>query len=248
MKPKSRLTKSPRFQATLVLLLSLTLGVGTYLYLVSFQAKVEAKNRLTPVLVAKSEIPAGMSFEEIVSSSLFEVKELPTDSLPAEALAPESQLDDSLKTKGPLVAGQILISSYFSPEARRTVGLAIPRGMLAVTISVDDVSRVGNFVLPGSRVAIFSTTTSSSGNPTTEVLMNEALVIGIGDQTDIALETTTPIPSPLVTLALAPQDAKRVISASRSTQITLALAHENDPYAVIKGSTGSNPTSPTTGG
>lgn len=248
MKPKSRLTKSPRFQATLILLVSFALGLGTYLYLVDFQAKVEERNRLTPVLVAKSEIPAGMTFEEIAANSLFEVKELPADALPTGALAPETRPDNGLKTKGPLAAGQILISSFFSPEARRTVGLAIPRGMLAVTISVDDVSRVGNFVLPGSRVAIFSTTTSSSGNPTTEIVMSEALVIGVGDQIDITLETTTPIPSPMVTLALAPQDAKRVLSATKSTQITLALAHENDPYTVIEGSSASNQTSPVTGG
>jgi hypothetical protein len=38
-----------------------------------------------------------------------------------------------------------------------------------------------------------------------------------------------------VTLALNPQNAERLISAASSSQITFALAHENDPSAVIDG-------------
>ena len=235
MKTRTRFSKSPRFQAILVLLLSLTLGLGTYFYLLNYQAKIEADNQLSPILVAKDEIPSGTSFAEIIANQLYEVKELPQASIPLNALAPGSNQEGSLKTRGPLVAGQILISSYFTPEARNRIGLEIPRGMLAITISVDDVARVGNFVLPGSRVVIFSTSGSSSNGSSTKVLIPEALVLGIGDQTEVGADIKNPLPSPMVTVALSPKDAERVIFAASTSQLTLALAHENDPYAVIRG-------------
>lgn len=242
---KIRFLRSPRTQATAVLILSILLGVGTYLYLVSYQSGMEARNELTPVLVAKSEIPLGTSYGEIMNNGLFEIKNLPQGAIPSNAVLPNSAVNESLKTKGPLLPGQIMVSSFFASGVRQDVGLAIPRGMLAVTVAIDDVSRVGNFVLPGSRVVIFTTTSTNSGNSTTSVLLPDVLVIGIGDETDVNLTTATPISSPLVTVALPAGDAKRLILASKSAQLTLALAHANDPLTVIRDAQESDDASPT---
>lgn len=235
MKSRTKLTKSARFQSVLILMLSVVLGLGTYLYLLNYQTRVEARNQLSPILVAKGEIPSGTSFAEIIANQLYEVKDLPLSSIPNNAITPETNQQESMKTRGPLVAGQILVSSFFTSEARNTIGLEIPRGMLAITLSIDDVARVGNFVLPGSRVAIFSTGGSGSGSSATKMLISEVLVLGIGDQTDVSSNMKNPLPSPMVTVALSPVDAERVIFAASTSQLTLALAHENDPIAVIRG-------------
>ena len=220
-------------QATLVLVLSILVGLGTYFYLLSYQARIANANELVPVYVAKLDIPSGTSYADMVAKALIETKQFPNESIPGDALTPNRAIEASLKTKGPLVPGQILINSFFTKEVKPNVALAIPQGMLAVTVSVDDVSRVGNFVLPGSRVVIFTTAANSSGNTGTSILLPEALVIGIGNETGVNLSSTTPIASPLVTVALTPSDAQRLIQASKSSQITLALAYENDPYSLV---------------
>lgn len=224
--------KQPGMQAALVLVLSLVVGIGTYIYLIGYQARLESDSELTPVYVARGEIAPGTSYGEITSSNLIELKEFPKKSIPLSAITPSISLDSNLKTRGVLSDGQILVADYFAVETVPDVGLRIPKGMLAVTVSVDDVSRVGNFVTPGSRVVIFTTTAGGTGS-TTRVLLPEALVIGVGAQTSQGAGSSLPTPSPLVTVALPPSEAQKLILASKTSEITLALAYENDPSALL---------------
>lgn len=230
--------KQPRIQAALVLVLSLFVGIGTYAYLIGYQVRLESDSELTPVYVASSEIAPGTSYGEITSNNLIELREFPKKSIPLSAITPSTTLDSNLKTRGVLSDGQILVADYFVMETVPDVGLRIPKGMLAVTISVDDVSRVGNFVSPGSRVVIFATSAGGSGS-VTRVLLPEALVIGIGAQTSQVSGSSLPTPSPLVTVALPPTDAQKLILASKTSEITLALAYENEPSALLGSSSSS---------
>ncbi|NDE13217.1 MAG: hypothetical protein EBZ99_06330 [Actinobacteria bacterium] len=42
-----------------------------------------------------------------------------------------------------------------------------------------------------------------------------------------------PIASPIVTVALSPSDAQKLLLASKTSELTFALAYENNPYALI---------------
>ncbi|NDA39990.1 MAG: Flp pilus assembly protein CpaB [Actinobacteria bacterium] len=241
MNPLTNKFKQSRTQAGLVLILAIFVGVGTYLYLLHYQSEIESSNSLSPVYVAKSEISSGTSYGEIISRGLVEIRQMPVRSLPIGAITPSSTIQSDLKTRGLLASGQILVASFFATEAAPNIGLAIPKGMLAVTISVDDVARVGNFVSPGSKVVVFATSTSNSGTTQTRVLLSEALVLGIGSQTSQSVTSSIPLPSPLVTLALPPVDAQKLLLGSKTSEITLALAHENDPVSLISNSGLSTP-------
>lgn len=227
MNPIRGFTRNTKLQTAIIVVAALVIGAGTYIYLISFEARVTEERELTPVYVARSEIASGTSFADIKSGSLFEIRDLPAGSIPSDALNPESSIDTSLRTRGVLAAGQLLVTSYFTQEGMPETALSIPQGMLAVTISVDDVGRVGNFVVPGSRVAIYATK-----NNAVKVLLPEVLVIAVGDQTSLQSGTST-LTSPLVTLALPPRDAERVIGATQDARLTLALAHANDPSSVL---------------
>jgi Flp pilus assembly protein CpaB len=233
MKSISSIRGNPRLHTFLILLASALVGTFTYLYLLDYQSRVANASNLVPVYVAGEEIAAGTSYGEISGSSMMRVSQMPSGSIPSEALTPSSALDPSLKARGSISSGQFLISSDFTSESRTDVGLPIPKGMLAITITADDVSRVGNFVSPGSRVVIFATTGNGSGNTVTSLLLPDALVISIGSQTQINNDGNQVIASPLVTLALPPTEARTLISASQSARLTLALAYQNDPLAVI---------------
>lgn len=232
MSPRGFL-RQPRIQSALVLILSIFVGVGTYFYLLSYQNRIQSSRELIPVYVASSEIASGSSYEEIRNSNQLEIKEMPKSSLPAGVITPSSEIDASLKTKGLLAAGQILVSNYFVGEVAPDLGLPIPKGMLAITISVDDVSRVGNFVAPGSKVVVFTTDISNSNAKETKVFLPEALVLGIGTQTNQAQDGAMPTPSSLVTVALYPKDAQRLILASKTSDITFALAYGNNPNSLL---------------
>ena len=182
VKPR-RFFHGARLQSATLILLSILVGAGTYLYLLNYQSQIKETNRLQPIYVATSEIPSGTSFGEIISTSLLEIRELPAAAIPLGAIGPSSQIENSLRSRGVLSPGQIMVASFFSSEARSDTGLPIPKGKLAITISVDDVARVGNFVSPGSRVVVFATSTTNSGTAQTRILLPEVLVIGIGDAT-----------------------------------------------------------------
>lgn len=232
MNPIRGFFRNTRLQTIFILIMALTIGISTYAYLINAQARITQQSELVSVYVAKGEIASGTTFAEIRDSALVEVRQLPVNSIPGDAIRPESTINRELKTRGVLAAGQMMVASYFTSESISEPTLPIPKGMLAVTISVDDVGRVGNFVVPGSKVAIFATAPAGSGNPQTKVLLPEVLVIAIGDQMQAARGTTTLV-SPLVTVALSPRDAERVILASQNVRLTLALAHANDPSAVL---------------
>ena len=222
-----------RLQSATLILLSILVGAGTYLYLLNYQSQIKETNRLQPIYVATSEIPSGTSFGEIISTSLLEIRELPAAAIPLGAIGPSSQIENSLRSRGVLSPGQIMVASFFSSEARSDTGLPIPKGKLAITISVDDVARVGNFVSPGSRVVVFATSTTNSGTAQTRILLPEVLVIGIGNQTNLNLANSMPMASPMVTLALEPSEAERLILAEQTSILTLALAYQNDPISVL---------------
>lgn len=224
--------RQPRVQAATVIILALLVGVATYSYLISYQSRVERANALTPIYVAKQEIPAGTSFAEINNESLLELRNLPIGALPVGAITPDTKIDDNLRARGPLSAGQILVANYFVTDAIPDVGLSIPKGMLAITISVDDVGRVGNFVSPGSRVVIYSTSANGAGTMQSKVLLKEALVLSVGTQTN-STNGSMPIASPLVTVALSPLDAQKLLLGSKTSELTLALAYQNDPLSVL---------------
>jgi pilus assembly protein CpaB len=215
------------------MLLSLLVGIGTYSYLLTYQSRVESENSLSSVYVAKQEIPQGTSLAEIKDQTLLEIRRLPLKALPIDALTPNSNLDVNLKTRGPLSSGQILVANYFSADTNPEVGLAIPKGMFAIAISLDDVARVGNFVAPGARVAVFSTATDRSGSVQTKVLLNEALVLSVGSQTLQMTNGALATASPIVTVALSPSDAQKLLLASKTSELTFALAYENNPNALI---------------
>ena len=223
--------QSSRIQTYLILSFSAVIALGTFLYLHNYQKSLQRENALVPVYVANTEIPSGTSFEEMRSNQLIKIANLPKDAITQDALTNLNEIDGTLKSRGLLLSGQLILKSYFDADSRKDVSLKIPKGMLAIGLSVDDISRVGNFVLPGSRVAIFATGGNKSGSQSTRVLLSDALVLSIGNQTDIASNSITS--SPLVTIAVNPRDAERVILSSQSMKISFGLAYNNDPRALV---------------
>ena len=147
--------KSKKSQNILIGILALSMGASTFLYLASLGTKARDGSEEIAVYVANTDIPAGTTFQAMLQSSSITVKNLPASVAEGTAVRNPSEFTENEVSRSAIDAGQLILRKMFSPAKNFASGLNIPKGSLAVSISVDDVSRVANFVVPGSRVVIF---------------------------------------------------------------------------------------------
>ena len=116
-----------------------------------------------------------------------------------------------------------ILQNNFGVSAANTGALVIPDGQLAVTVSLSDPARVASFLQPGSEITIF--VTGQSGNTKyTQVLIPRTQVLAVGSQVlqtpDGASGGNT---SALITVAVTPLQAKRLVHASQTLSLYFGL-------------------------
>ncbi|NCW34962.1 MAG: hypothetical protein EBV91_03235 [Actinobacteria bacterium] len=168
--------KNKRLQNVFIGFLALSIGISTYLYLASLGSKAASGTDQIAVYVANSDIPAGTTFQDMLQNSLVTVKNLPVSVAGDYAVRNLNEFQENEVSRSAIDNGQLILRSMFAPARTFASGLNIPKNSLAISISVDEVARVANFVVPGSRVVIFSTgTDSKKSQSVTRVLVSLAL-------------------------------------------------------------------------
>lgn len=222
--------KSRKAQNVLIGLLATSLGLTTYIYLATLGSQSSAAEKSVLGYVATAEIPLGTSFQSMLQNAWITRKTLPQSIATSDVITSDSNALKNQVTTGLIGPGQLILQNMFAPTSDYASGLNIPRGSLAISISLDDVSRVANFVVPGSRVVIFATgTNSKKGDSVTKILVTDALVLAIGPVVQKPKNGAQVATSPLVTLAVTPYEAAEIIHANQSAKLSLALAHANNP-------------------
>lgn len=246
---------------TLALVLALGGTGAVLLYASNADARALAGQETVEVLVASAEVAAGARAEEVKDK--VELTTLPRTAVPAAAM---TDLD---ATAGSVVAtnlypGQVLVPAMFTADltAQKVTPLPIPDGQVAVSVALDDPTRVAGFVQPGSEVAVFTTynadealgrgdDASAGGltgpSVTTRLVLPRALVLAVA---------TTPVGPPQeseegeeagsgaaasggatvsVTLALSQADAERMIQVAQAGSPYLALLNPKSQTALSGG-------------
>lgn len=222
-----------RFQNFAIGFLAIAIGVTTYLYLSSLNTRANSDARNVGAYVAIADIPAGTSWRSMIEDGQIALKQFPAASISSQSLSSEGELSSGLISNAAINNGQLILKPMFAPAKSFASGLKIPGGDLAISVSIDDVSRVANFVVPGSRVIIFSTGADSKrGESSTRVLVPDALVLAIGSFVGTPSIGSQVPSSPLVTLAVNPLEANQIIHASQTSKLSFALAHANDPRTI----------------
>jgi pilus assembly protein CpaB len=104
----------------------------------------------------------------------------------------------------------------------------IAMGMRAEAVRVNDVTAVGGFAAPGARVDVLATGTPRGSNePQTKILLQDILVLAVGEQTD-RISTREPQNATVITLLLSPEDSEKVALASQEGRIQLVLRNPGD--------------------
>lgn len=130
-----------------------------------------------------------------------------------------------------VVANEPITESKLAPlGAGAGLPPAIPKGMRAVSIKVNEVIGVAGFVVPGTRVDVLATVSESGKDGMSRVVLSDVQVLTAGtryDQ-DKAKKDGKPIPSTVVTLMVSPEDAERIALASEKGKLMLALRNPLD--------------------
>ena len=210
----------------LILLVAILLG-GVTVYLVNqfLQQEVTSRTgerivRTVPVVVAAADLSSGTRLDEV----LLDVVAWPEASL----LSDEPPLILTQAKKG-----EPILKYKLSPYgARGGLPAKIPEDKRAVTLAVNEIKGVGGFVMPGDYVDVLHTTTfgRSDKNPVTRVILQNAKVLGI-DQQSSETETEPKVVN-AVTIMVTPYDGQRIVLAAKTGDLNLMLRNEFDASIV----------------
>jgi pilus assembly protein CpaB len=119
-------------------------------------------------------------------------------------------------------------SKLASREAGAGLSPAIPPGMRAISVKVNEVIGVAGFATPGARVDVV-VTVRRADDAVTRVLVSNVRVLTAGTRFEQEQgRDVKPIPSTVVTLMVTPGQAEKIALASYEGQITLMLRNPID--------------------
>jgi pilus assembly protein CpaB len=130
-----------------------------------------------------------------------------------------------------LIENEPILEGKLAPKnAMAGLPAAIPEGMRALSVAVNEVVGVAGFVLPGSVVDVLVTggpEGSSGGNSLTRTILERVRVLAAGQKVEQD-EKGTPQTVPVITLLVTPEEANRLTMASTEGRIQLALRNTID--------------------
>jgi len=240
-----------RMRIFIVLVLAIVAGgvfaFATYNYVQQIPGKT-VTTPMTKVAVAGSDLDIG---DEITKDSV-RVIEWPT------AFAPANGISDANEVIGrglvmPMIQNEPFLELKLAPKDAGT-GLppAIPPGLRAVSVKVNEVIGVAGYVLPGTHVDVLATVspTQNSTDVTSKVILTNVLVLAAGTKIEQGENDKKPIAVSVVTMLVDPEQAERLTLASTEGKIQLALRNPldkttpNTPGIKTKGLLGAQATTP----
>jgi pilus assembly protein CpaB len=188
---------------------------------------------MVPVVVAAQPMDRGV----VLDAAHLKVVNFPAEAAPANAFHAVSDLtggkDQQRLALRSLVTNEPVLASYVTgPGGKLNLSGTIAAGMRAVSLRSSDVAGVGGFVLPGDRVDVLlthSTTgnNANGGNNTmTQILAENARVLGI-DQS-ASEEADKPVVSKAITVEVTPDQAQAISLGQTVGTVSLTLRHVAD--------------------
>jgi pilus assembly protein CpaB len=223
-----------RMRVFIVFVFAVTVGgvfaLATYNYVQKIPART-VSIPTKPVVVAASDLDIGA---ELRREDL-RVIEWPANAVPAEAINdPKDAVGRGLIM--PVIQNEpILPLKLASKEAGAGLPPAIPPGLRAVSVRVNEVIGVAGYVLPGTHVDVVATVspTERAHDMTSKVILTNVLVLAAGTKIDRQTDKDKPMPVTVVTLLVAPEESERLTLASSEGKIQLALRNPLDREAPV---------------
>jgi pilus assembly protein CpaB len=227
--------------------------VGTfavYAYAKSADKRAVADTRATSVVITTKRVPAGTSWADAVKGGYLTSEHLPAGSAPSSALSSvaEAAIEKNAVAEADIAPGQVVLRQAFGTATPKTGVLAIPKGDIAISVTLTSGSNVANYVSPGSEVIVFVTSKlndkrlkgTTAGDELyvnrTVVPRAQVLATSTAPTTDVAgASGSSSDSSTVVTLALSQLDAQRVILQQQVGQLYLGLLSANSKVGMDGG-------------
>jgi pilus assembly protein CpaB len=218
-----------RVRVFIVFVLAITAGgvfaFGTYNY-VKNPVKETQEMPTTPVVVAASDLDVGA---EIQKDDIRVVK-WPKNFVPANVMTdPQEVIGRGVVV--PMIQNEpFLPMKLSSKDGGGGLPPAIPPGLRAVSVKVNEVIGVAGYVLPGTRVDVVATLspTQQPTDTTSKVILTNVQVLASGTKIERDTEKNKPMAVTVVTLLVDPVEAEKLTLAANEGKIQLALRNPLD--------------------
>ena len=218
----------------------------------AFSDKKESKPApaaMVPVIEASRDIEP----QTVITEDMVKAVEVSSNMIPSGALTDKNAVVGK-KAGTSIMEGDVITTRKLSQKAGGFVGL-IPDGMRAVSFSVNDVTGVSGFAKPGDKVDILLVTSREGMDRiTSKILLKDVLILAVNkssgtpqpqpqpQKTDKdgkglpdssaprqSSSNTSSIGTPsVVTVALTPYDAAKLIASTQIGQLQMLLRPSND--------------------
>jgi pilus assembly protein CpaB len=190
-------------------LLAVLGAVGVLDYVHQADQRAMAGMRAVTAYVATAQIPSGTSAAVAVRQGLLARQQFPASSVPVDAVRSITPTLSGLVLTSSLAAGQMLLNPMLGASVQTASALPIPAGMVAVTLQFCVQQAVGNYITPGSQIAVFDTFADATRKSLTGVacsqggaaagaqsiqtrmVMSKVLVLAVGEGTATPPSSTT---------------------------------------------------------
>ncbi|HEY3317888.1 MAG TPA: Flp pilus assembly protein CpaB [Coriobacteriia bacterium] len=239
----------------IILIAAAALGIlaaalaGRYLAAVRSQALAGAKP--VEVLVAKEDIPKGLTADEIRAQGLTETRKVPQQYLSASAISTMKAVDGQVLAVS-LGKGEQLTTNRFQFSSQAGLSFGVPKGMVALSLASDEVRGIAGLVKTGDNVVVIASVKTDANDENswkTRVLVDGARVLATGHTTGVEAKSAKSadqgvafaakaddkqvVPSS-ITLALSPDQMERVVLAQEVGRVWLALLPTEEKALVVK--------------
>ena len=195
----------------------------------------------TAVLVARGDIPKGTVLEPDMLTTAI----VPNEYVQPQAITSLDRIGGMITAVPILKEEQITLSKLISAQqaGASSLAMATPVGKRAITISVDNISSLGGMISPGDYVDVIGMLPlpmQTEGQQTSQLatipLFQNVLILAVGQELRTVVKEggarykkeETKEPSPVITLALTPQEANLIAFVQEQGKIRLTLRSPAD--------------------
>ena len=195
------------------------------LYLRSERPAVQ-NQQLATIVVSGADFTAGMP----IRPEMLKLASWPASSVPDGTFVNVNDIyrgstapDDRVALKAVKTGEPILRTNISGFGGRATMSREVARGMRAVSISINDVSGVAGFILPGDHVDVMLTRQVENGgdNLATDIILQNITVLGIDQLVD--QQHDKPQLARTVTVEVTTEQAQKLALAQQAGSLSLAL-------------------------
>lgn len=212
--------------AILTLLFALAAAAGVFLYVQNARQQAVNGEPMVRVVVATQDVPAGENLDTLVQAGLFTTKDVPRSDVIQNAYTDPAQLQGQ-RTAYPILAGEQISPARMVGDLQAAGGrYGLRSGYQAVSLSLESQRAVAGALQNGDYVEAYGTFSEGQGGQITRFIVPDAQVLS-------AVADTTGTGGTTVLLAVAPDEAQKLIYAQEQGHVWLTLLPPNEDGQTI---------------